>query len=618
MPFTKQGEFVKKPSDLPDVPSPSLTPTEIKSYFDNPSNELKTNVNKLMDDLAAQTAAGELGALDGTTPTTIQERLTKFKTDIASKTDKTGNHEGTWQGYTPSQVDETVGSRLDQHDAQLAEIAINAKKYGMKLDGLTDDATALQEALDYVSNQGGGRVIVPFSPNGFLLGKTISVKDNTTLDCMSNTVKADTSIYTYDASGGLIVVGRPSSDNTLATVKNAHLVRVIVNGINAPVRPLLISKGENCSITWCRSLNAVDWGIGGRKGKYNTYAYNYVENPGNHGFATGGKENVADLEDHYKFINNTVVNAPGYAFDVRSITGGLVQGNTSIDCNQFFKNQNGPTTIIDNVIKGSPNQDDTVGQTTFYITHPQTIVKNNKIQDSKYLFLIDGAVNCIIAGNILKTSIPLRYGFRIYGNITNCIFENNIMEADSVRHSMFYVEPTVILDNCKIKSNIFKLGAGDEGVARRWGMYLQGLLNSDVKDNTIIMTAKTTAGDQYGLYAKDNTNSSINHNFIEQGATDGISFDVVSGNQKCKVIGNVTTGRMRISNTITENILYTQNRPDSWWSTDANDVPLTSAGNPNGVKTPRMLGDKCYDTSVTPKGVYEAVGTTINDWLKLN
>lgn len=81
--LTKQGDFTKEAADLPDVPSPNMTPAEIKSHFQTPVDELKTAHNALVDELVASTGAAELGAkeTDGTT-STVQALLSKRGNDL--------------------------------------------------------------------------------------------------------------------------------------------------------------------------------------------------------------------------------------------------------------------------------------------------------------------------------------------------------------------------------------------------------------------------------------------------------------------------------------------------------------------------------------------------------
>lgn len=84
--LTKQGDFTKQPNDFPDVPSPNMTPSDIRSIWQTPLDELKATHNDLVDDLTSNTGAGELGALDedGTTLTSVQARLDKGTTNLKS------------------------------------------------------------------------------------------------------------------------------------------------------------------------------------------------------------------------------------------------------------------------------------------------------------------------------------------------------------------------------------------------------------------------------------------------------------------------------------------------------------------------------------------------------
>lgn len=78
MALTKQGEFEKKVTDLPDSPSPTYTANEIKEFMQTPADELKDTFNQLIDDLTDSTGANEIGAKDATgNASTVQNEINK-------------------------------------------------------------------------------------------------------------------------------------------------------------------------------------------------------------------------------------------------------------------------------------------------------------------------------------------------------------------------------------------------------------------------------------------------------------------------------------------------------------------------------------------------------------
>jgi hypothetical protein len=162
MPLTdnKITEFLKKVVDLTDTPSENMAPADIKAWFDSSPEELRVKLNKVIDDLLS-TAAGASGAkqigvetISGLTGNDVQTLLQALKTITDNKTDKTGNHEGKWQGLLPGEASEAInGGRLDVVEEQLADIGYNISNFP-RLAPEVDDTGRIQRLFDAAGEKG--------------------------------------------------------------------------------------------------------------------------------------------------------------------------------------------------------------------------------------------------------------------------------------------------------------------------------------------------------------------------------------------------------------------------------------------------------------------------------
>lgn len=157
MTLTKQGAFTKKVTDLTDVPSQNMPPSEIKTYFQTPSDELKGTLNQLVDDLTIS-GARKIGVdpISGLSGSTIQDFVSSLKAITDKKTDNTGDHQGSWQGLTPQMIGapEMNSARITAAETQLAEITTKRLKAIGSLaeftsgDGVADDTQAFINAVN--------------------------------------------------------------------------------------------------------------------------------------------------------------------------------------------------------------------------------------------------------------------------------------------------------------------------------------------------------------------------------------------------------------------------------------------------------------------------------------
>ena len=73
-----------------------------------------------------------------------------------------------------------INNQLTQADKFIRDISINVKMFGAIGDGITDDTIAIENALNYISFNGGGKIYFPFGI--YLVSRTLKLVGNTLLE----------------------------------------------------------------------------------------------------------------------------------------------------------------------------------------------------------------------------------------------------------------------------------------------------------------------------------------------------------------------------------------------------------------------------------------------------
>lgn len=262
MPLKKQTEFSKKVTDLPDVPSPNLTPAQIKTYFQTSADELSTTFNELVDDLSGVDGGKNLGVKDedGSTLTNVQARLDKTtknlkdhkEANVLDHPDKSVTESKLAEGSVSRRVIQpgAVGTneldpnilnqptsaigqqaKFQQIDQQFADMIYNVKLYGVKGDGSTDDTAAIQSIINTAISTGG---TVYFPKGTYKISSTIVI----------NTSNGGKKLTVQGAGLGVTIISVKTDIDALQV--NGYLIKVCdlsISGIAGSTKSGIYTSG---------------------------------------------------------------------------------------------------------------------------------------------------------------------------------------------------------------------------------------------------------------------------------------------------------------------------------------------------------------------------------------
>jgi len=475
--------------------------------------------------------------------------------------------------YTPA----GTGAVATTVQAKLRE-TVSVKDFGAVGDGTTDDTSAIQAAIDYVSVTGiDGTVIIPKSSGKYIFtaivnksnvtlkgtGGVLKLKDNTCIDAgvnyypIGNIGVGDVNCK-YD---GLIIDGN-STNNTLFNVADA-----------------ITCTGKFSSVLNCKITDAPDSGIMFSDAAFGICSNNEVSGATDAGIYSNGTEGTEDTEGMI-VTNNRIENCVYVGIAVkRSGIDYIVTNNTIVNCG------NGVTLTDFGLGTGG---------------HPNNIsISNNYLKDIGYPYRSSSPApaevgitaqicdNVSITNNILKNVSGV--GINIDGS-RKCIVTGNLVVGYTTSPSTGTYGNTGILAetrsaqtpvDCIISSNLVR-DVDDDGI------YLKAITYSVITNNII----KGAGANALRLF-DDADNNMIQGN-IADGATDLLynsslaTGNVYGANITPDLVGTAINGIRR------DNV---------------NATPVSNV-------VPRYAGEFYYVT--TGSKLFFATGTTNTDWIILN
>jgi hypothetical protein len=300
-----------------------------------------------------------------------------------------------------------LGQNVDDirdHTSELADIAINVKKYGAIGDGVADDSIAIQDAINYLSGLGGGTLLFP---DGIYLCKSRVIAE-------SGIIYSGTGFQSVIKKGadGIIAFDVPS---TSSNIKIENL-RFDGNKVNLPSSAsVLVIRGANVVVENCWTHDNAPNGIHIEPSATNVIVKNCVSyNNTYHGIASIGGGTGKNIY----FINNRCYDNGGYGIDIHgeyryAYDNWLVNNTTGAMKFQAYSAE--PLTNVEwigNHCEGS-----------IFVIGPSSTKKNIKINNNYVINanieLFDSPENVELIGNIIESgfiSVPAGKRIKVLNN----------------------------------------------------------------------------------------------------------------------------------------------------------------------------------------------------------
>jgi hypothetical protein len=492
-------------------------------------------------------------------------------------------------------------------DSSLADIATNVKSFGAKGDGITDDTTAIQNAINSLTN--GGRILFPAGT--YLISKSVS---NYVLTLNSNIElqgkKGKTIFKLNSGSGTVYMMGNGSY------TENIKITNIIFDGnyptVNATSSPLFFPNIKNIV-----SQENIYKNFGGQGTNYGdtvlaqdiTHERDYFDTIVGTGILTHNNKNIKVKDCHFNNVKDSNINVTAQTVeDIETFI--LLSGNVSICPSDFvsghsvFSIMGDNSQVVNNKIQGGAVQI-VIHAGPFAKNSRNYLIQGNILEDGGQGITVNQDVNAkiIISNNFIKN--PTSSGIELTGwdgSATlqgQCVVSDNIIEGSGSSTYTQYQIPMSIkvsgLVNGIIKGNIITnpnyagiglirnnkriliygnsidghIGKAPTDSLNHYGggIYIDKyamtvtqrniIIDSNLISNFMTGVASPAAGGVYGagiVVVGDSANLgfmkqiSIKNNFIETGSGNGIS---ITNTTDAKIVNNSVwaTGQAALNTT---------------------------------------------------------------------
>lgn len=365
--------------------------------------------------------------------------------------------------------------------------------FGAVGDGVADDTKAIQDAIDYAFEQGGGVVAIPYSEHPFIFTH-IEVKDNVALIGKGGTLKLKDNVC-VDASAKYYPIMNTFSG------QNASFIDLIIDGnqennTSFLVADAITASGKNIVIRGCKIINPPDSGIMFSVVENSVCNDNYISGARDCGIYVNNNGNT-ELKMGSCCDGNIIVDCyTGIA--MKRITQQMsVRGNTIRNCGYGITHENASTdtdfgtdTIVsDNMIVGTENNAIVLRGSA------HCVVTGNYIDGFwHYGILAESAVCCTIVGNALRNTFKpvsthaagIYFGIREGYPCKNNTVTGNTMDFVNESTSAYSVAFVAIVGNDDVKPCLIDIsGNALQGKGMKAGFYVKLIENTHIHDNFV-------------------------------------------------------------------------------------------------------------------------------------